>query len=97
MNEFITTQPKKRKSSYESSNSLELRTAAGMMTNGAPPQAQAYIEGQFYKIGLRGWPFVWAHGQWYRSMKSASEVQLSIEKQAVAIRDYRRQKQGKRI
>lgn len=46
-----------------------------------PPGAQVYTSGSWYKIGLRGLPFVWIDGEWKRSNKPAHDLRKHINKQ----------------
>lgn len=53
--------------------------AENMMITAKPPGAQTWIDGSFYKIGLRNKPFMWCDNEWVCSEKSLSEVSVSIK------------------
>ncbi len=38
------------------------------------------IDGQEYKIGKYGLPFVWRDGEWIKAIKDASEIKAAIKK-----------------
>lgn len=44
------------------------------MTTQLPKDARYFLNGSYYKIGLRNMTFVWAGDEWIRSAKSVSSV-----------------------
>lgn len=40
----------------------------------APPHAQHYGHGSYYKFGVHGKVFVWVNGQWIKSAKTTNEI-----------------------
>ena len=44
-----------------------------------PKDAQIAMDGSFYKIGLRGKPFIYINEEWKLSQKSANEITHEIE------------------
>lgn len=65
------------------------------MNRNTPKGAHYYLDGIYYRIGLRGMAFLWAGSEWVRSTRSASEIRGGTDINATHAHTIRRELIGK--